>query len=77
MLSQEQARELAQGRRPVQWRETASTVWSVDETETLAVRRGDQVICMGKVDRITAQEGGIEVSVHNGPKMEFSTKKDQ
>ena len=44
MLSQEQARELAQGRRPVQWRETASTVWSVDETETLAVRRGDQVI---------------------------------
>lgn len=74
MLSQEQARKLAEGRRPVQWRETANTVWSVDETEQLAVRRGEQVICMGRVQSIAEQDGGITISVRDGPKLEFATK---
>lgn len=75
MLSQDQARELAQGRRPVQWRETASTVWSVDETDTLAVRRGEQVICMGKVQSIKETRAGrVAITVRNGPRLEFSTQ---
>lgn len=74
MLSREQARELAQGHRPIQWRETGSTVWSIDETDTLAVRRGEQVVCMGRVQSITERAGGITVTVRNGPRMEFGIK---
>ena len=74
MLSRKQARELAQGHRPVQWRETGSTIWSIDETDTLAVRRGEQVICMGRVERIAERESGITVTVRNGPRMEFGIK---
>jgi len=75
MLSEDQARELAEGHRPVMWRETASTVWSVDETDTLAVRRGEQVICMGKVQSIREiRTGKVAIKVRNGPRLEFSTK---
>ena len=74
ILSHEQARRLAEGRRPVQWRETANTVWSIDETDQLAVRRGEQVICMGQVQSIAEHDGGIAISIHDGPKMEFRIK---
>ena len=74
MITAEQARELAGGRRPVQWRETASTVWSIDETDTLAVRRGEQVIRMGTAQEISADSRSMTVQVKDGPKMEFSIK---
>lgn len=74
MITEEQARELEAGRRPIQWRETASTVYSIDETDTLAVRRGEQVIVMGQVQQVRANKGKMAVRIKDGPRLEFSTK---
>ena len=74
MITEEQARELEAGRRPIQWRETASTVYSIDETDTLAVRRGEQVIVMGQVQQVRANKGRMAVRIKDGPRLEFSTK---
>lgn len=70
MITQEQARDATRGRRPVEWKETG-TVWSIDETDTLAVRRGEQVIRMGRVQAIEADMERMSVEVRDGPRMEF------
>lgn len=74
MITEEQAQELAEGRRPMQWRETASTVWSIDETDTVAVRRGEQVICLGSAEDIATGSGRLTIKVRDGPRLDFSTK---
>lgn len=72
MITRRQTQELAQGQRPMQWRGDQGTVWSIDETDTLAVRRGNTVLTLGKAERITATKRGASIKMADGSRMEFS-----
>ncbi len=76
IMNETQARELAEGRRPMQWSGADSTVWSLDETETVAVRRGYAVVCMGRAERVDYQDGRITVAIRDGPQVRFEVDKE-
>ena len=72
MITRRQTQELAEGVRPMQWRGDQGTVWSVDESNTVAVRRGNTVLTLGKAERITATKRGASIRMADGSRMEFS-----
>lgn len=72
MITRRQTQELAEGQRPMQWRGDQGTVWSIDETDTLAVRRGNTVLTLGKAERITATKKGASITMKDGSRMEFA-----
>jgi hypothetical protein len=74
MITKRQAQEMASGRRPMEWRGEQATVWSIDETDTLAVRRGNTVLCLGRVDGIELTDRGVAVRIGDGSRMEFAAK---
>lgn len=76
IITDRQARELAQGKRPMQWRE-AGAVWSLDETGTVAVRRGYAIVCMGKAERVDYRNGDVTLTIKDGPEVRFEVQKKE
>lgn len=74
MITRRQTQELAEGMRPMQWRGDRGTVWSVDECNIVAVRRGNTVLTLGKAERITATKRGASIKMADGSRMEFSAQ---
>ena len=74
MITRKQTQELAQGMRPMQWRGDQGTVWSIDETDTVAVRRGETVLTLGRAQRVSATKKGASITMKDGSRMEFAAK---
>lgn len=74
MMTRKQTRELADGRRPMQWRGEQATVWSIDEANVLAVRRGNTVLTIGKAERIYPTKKGAAIFMADGSRLEFAAK---
>ena len=74
IITNREAQEMASGKRPMQWKGSNATVWSLDEAEQVAVQRGNTVVCMGRADRVALTDGGVEITIRDGPQLEFEAK---
>ena len=77
IITDRQMQDMASGIRPIQWRGSNATVWSLDEAEQVAVRRGNTVVCMGRAEGIALTDGGVQIRIQDGPRLEFEAKHEE
>lgn len=76
MMTGKEAEQLATGKRPVQWK-ASKAVWSVDEQNEVAVRRGVTIVCMGQADRVRRTNTGVSIEIKDGPTLTFKATTKQ
>lgn len=71
IMDEKIGKRLEEGERPVSWRDGTRTVWSIDETETVSAMRGNNVIRMGRAEKVTAVKTGYTIRIRDGPVLKF------
>lgn len=63
MMDERTESRLKQGVRPVSWRDSNHTNWSIDEAGTVAMMRGTECVRLGKAEAISYSKQGVTVKL--------------
>lgn len=74
MMDKRTSERLAQGERPVAWRDGSHTTWSIDENEALTAVQGNRCLRFGTAQRIDNKSTVVRIATAYGA---FTFKKEK
>lgn len=70
-MNEDTEQQIIDGQRPVSWKEPSRTVWSIDETGTVATMRDKNIVRLGHMERAARTREGLTIRIEGGTSVTF------